>query len=119
MSDLGAATPAAPTALRKLVARAFRPHLVAYLLVNAGLTAVNVYQGAPWWAVWPLVLWGMLLMLHFLYHRATSVDEAWVEERTLDLRSKSYDMGHIDDIREHPTPSIKNEGKGNPPSGER
>jgi hypothetical protein len=119
MSNLGAATPAAPTALRKLVARAFRPHLVAYLLVNAGLTALNVYLGAPWWAVWPLVLWGLLLMLHFLYYRATSVDEAWVEERTLDLRSKSYDMGHIDDIREHPAPSVEDEGGGKRPSGGR
>ncbi len=92
--------------------RAFRPHLYAYLIVNAGLTALNVYAGAPWWAVWPLVLWGMLLMLHFLYYRATSVDEAWVEERTLDLHSKSYDMGHIDDIREHPARGIGEERGG-------
>ena len=97
---------------RRLLARAFRPHLTLYLLVNAGLTGLNVYLGAPWWAVWPLVLWGMLLMLHFLYHRTASVDDAWVEERTLDLRSKSYDMGHIDDIREHPAPGIKDEGGG-------
>jgi len=115
MSDAGAA----PSSLRGRIARAFRPHLLAYLLVNAGLTGVNVTMGAPWWAVWPLVLWGMLLMLHFLYYRATSVDEAWVEERTLDLRSKSYDMGHIDDIREHPAPSIENEGTGNPQSNRR
>jgi len=115
MSDAGVA----PAPLRGRIARAFRPHLVAYLLVNAALTGFNVTMGAPWWAVWPLVLWGMLLMLHFLYYRATSVDEAWVEERTLDLRSKSYDMGHIDDIREHPAPSIENEGTGNPQSNRR
>jgi hypothetical protein len=119
MSDPGAATPAAPAVLRKRVARAFGPHLVAYLLVNAGLTAVNVYMGAPWWAVWPLVAWGLLLMLHFLFYRTESVDDAWVEERTLELRSKSYDMGHIDDIRAHPAPSIREEGGGNPPPGGR
>jgi hypothetical protein len=113
------AMPAAPSPVRKRIARAFRPHLLVYLLVNACLTGVNVTMGAPWWAVWPLVLWGMLLMLHFLYYRATSVDEAWVEERTLELRSKSYDMGHIDDIREHPAPSIGNEDGGNPPSAGR
>lgn len=101
--------------LRKRVTRAFRPHLLVYLLVNAALTAANVYTGTPWWAVWPLVVWGLLLMLHFLFHRAASVDDAWVEERTLDLRSKSYDMGHIDDIRGHPSPSIKDEGGGAPP----
>jgi hypothetical protein len=32
--------------------------------------------------------------------KARSVDESWVEERTADLRSKSYDAGHIDDIAE-------------------
>ena len=111
MSEAGV-TPAAPSALRTRVARAFKPHVYAYLIVNAALTGVNVYAGAPWWAVWPLVLWGMLLMLHFLYCRATTVDEAWVEERTLDLRSKSYDAGHIDDIRNRPARSIEEEGSG-------
>ncbi|MND09496.1 hypothetical protein D3C83_328760 [compost metagenome] len=55
-------------------------------------------------------------MVHYLFHRAATVDEAWVEERTLDLHSKSYDAGHIDDIRGHPAPSIEQErrdaGKG-------
>lgn len=109
MSEPDATTPAASSALRRRLARAFRPHLYAYLIVNAVLTAVNVYTGAPWWGVWPLVLWGMLLMLHFLYHRTTSVEDAWVEERMLDLRSKSYDAGHIEDIRKHPAPSIEDE----------
>lgn len=97
---------------RERLVGAFRPHLYIYLAVNAGLTGINVATGAPWWAVWPLVLWGMLLMLHFLYCRATTVDETWVEERTLDLRSKSYDAGHIDDIRNHPARSIEEEGSG-------
>jgi hypothetical protein len=113
------ARPAAPSPLRRRIARSFRWHLLIYLLVNAALTAANVYTGAPWWAVWPLVVWGLLLMLHFLFHRAESVDDAWVEERTLDLRSKSYDMGHIDDIREHPAPSIRDPGGGDRPTGER
>jgi hypothetical protein len=30
--------------------------------------------------------------------KARSVDESWVSERTADLRSKSYDASHIDDI---------------------
>jgi len=104
---------------RSRVARTFKGHFLAYLLVNAVLTGVNVYMGAPWWAVWPLLVWGLLVMLHYLVYRAGSVKDAWVEERTLDLRSKSYDMGHIDDIREHPAPSIKNEGKPTPPPDKR
>jgi len=110
VSDPEAVALAAPTALRTRIARRFRPHLYVYLVVNAGLTGLNVYLGAPWWAVWPLVLWGLLVMLHFLYHRAVTVDDAWVEERTLDLRTRSYDLGHIDDIRKHPAPSIEDQG---------
>lgn len=113
------AAPAAHSPMRSRVARTFRVHLLIYLAVNAVLTGINIYAGAPWWAVWPLVMWGLLVMLHFLVYRTTSVDDAWVEERTLDLRSKSYDMGHIDDIREHPAPSLRDDKGGSPPPGKR
>lgn len=110
---------AAPSLWRLRLARTFKQHLVAYVALNVVLTGINIYTGAPWWAVWPLLIWGFLLMLHFLIYRATSVEDAWVEERMLDLRSKSYDMGHIDDIRKHPAPSIKDDKGGSPPSGAR
>lgn len=86
--------------------RAFRRHLLAYVLVNAVLTGINVATGAPWWAVWPLVIWGLGVMVHFLVYRAGTVDDAWVEERIEDLRSKSYDLSHMDDIRKHAAPSL-------------
>jgi hypothetical protein len=104
---------------RSRVSRTFKGHFLAYLLVNAVLTGINIYTGAPWWAVWPLLVWGLLVMLHYLVYRAGSVEDAWVEERTLDLRSKSYDMGHIDDIRKHPAPSIGDKASGAPPPGKR
>ena len=37
----------------------FRRHLAAYLVVNALLTGVNLAMGSPWWAFWPLILWGL------------------------------------------------------------
>lgn len=78
---------------------AFRRHLLAFIVVNVLLTAANLVTGAPWWAFWPLFVWALALMVHFLFYRASTVDEAWVDERTQDLRSKSYDLGHIDSIR--------------------
>jgi hypothetical protein len=39
-----------------------------------------------------------VLAVHYLIYKARSVDENWVEERTADLHSKSYDAGHIDQI---------------------
>lgn len=87
----------------------FRRHLQAFLLVNALLAAINIYTGPPWWTFWPLLVWGFVLLLHFLFHRARAVDEAWVEERTQEVRSRSYDVSHMDEIREHPAPSIADE----------
>jgi hypothetical protein len=39
-----------------------------------------------------------VLAVHLLAYKAGTVDEDWVAERTADLRSKSYDAGHIDQI---------------------
>ena len=39
-----------------------------------------------------------MLAVHYLIHKSRTVDENWVEERTADLHSKSYDAGHIDRI---------------------
>jgi hypothetical protein len=36
--------------------------------------------------------------VHYLVHKTRAVDERWVDERTADLHSKSYDAGHIDRI---------------------
>jgi hypothetical protein len=36
--------------------------------------------------------------VHYLVKKAETVDEAWVEERTANLHSKSYDASHIDQI---------------------
>jgi len=35
---------------------------------------------------------------HYLIYKARTVDESWVEERTADLHSKSYDAHHMDRI---------------------
>lgn len=93
---------------------AFGRHLLVYLLVNGMLTAANAYTGRPWWAFWPLAFWGLIVMLHYFFHRAATVDDAWVEERTQDLRSKSYDLSHIEDISEHPAAPVHSLGNGGP-----
>lgn len=36
--------------------------------------------------------------MHYLVHKTGTVDEDWVEERTANLHSKSYDAHHIDQI---------------------
>jgi hypothetical protein len=77
----------------------FRLHLWAFVLVNLALNATNWFVGDDWWAFWPLVVWGLLLGAHYLMYKSRRVNERWVEERTDDVRSKSYDRAHIDSIQ--------------------
>jgi hypothetical protein len=76
----------------------FRLHLWAFVLVNLALNAANWFVGDDWWAFWPLVVWGLVLGAHYLVHKSRRVDQRWVDERTDDVRSKSYDRAHIDSI---------------------
>lgn len=82
------------------VKRWFRRHLLLFCVVMGALTVVNVFVGGGWWSFWPLCAWGLALSLHFFYYKSVTVDEAWVEERTEDMRLRSYDLGHIHDIEE-------------------
>ena len=77
----------------------FRPHFWAFVVGNAALNAANWFSGDDWWAFWPLVVWGLLLGVHYLVYKSKRVDQRWVEERTDDVRSKSYDASHIDSIQ--------------------
>ena len=80
-------------------ARAFRLHALAFVLVNLALNAANWFAGGDWWAFWPLAAWAVALLAHYLMYKSRRVDDRWVEDRTDDVRSKSYDRAHIDSIQ--------------------
>jgi hypothetical protein len=88
------------TALGRATApkRALRLHAAIYVGCAGAVTAVNVATGGGWWSFWPLAVWAVALGVHYMVYKTRSVDESWVEERTADLRSKSYDASHIDVI---------------------
>ena len=97
----------APTTgiLERLCARLLDPvglrrHRNAFFVVVGSLTLINIVVGGGWWAIWPLLIWALLYFFHLCLVQATNVDDEWVDERTDDLRLKSYDLGHIDDIDE-------------------
>ena len=78
----------------------FRAHLRLYLVLGGGLTLVNLFAGAGWWSFAPVCGWGIVFSVHYLYVRAANVDDDWVRERTEDLGIRSYDLGHITDLKE-------------------
>lgn len=49
--------------------------------------------------VWPLLVWGFALFLHFLYVRSLNVDDDWASNRAADVAQHAYDSGHIEIIR--------------------
>lgn len=60
----------------------FRSHLIAYLLVNAGLFALDFLTGREdWWFHWTLIGWGIGLAVHFasVYWAPGPSREAMVE----------------------------------------
>jgi len=111
MPSADAAAPAARSARRN-----FRRHFAAFLVVNLALTAANIVDGAPWWAFWPLAVWSLPLLVHYLIYKASTIDDAWVDMRIEDLRSKSYDLSHIDDIKRTPTGASPERGLDEPRS---
>lgn len=68
----------------------FRSHLIAYLLVNAGLVAINLIQtpGGYFWAIWPIFGWGLGLAAHWVavYHFAGDLRERAVDAELKRLR---------------------------------
>jgi hypothetical protein len=84
------------TDLRRLAERradlklGFRAHLIAYLIVNVGLVAMNLIQtpNGYFWAIWPIIGWGLGLAAHYVtvFHFASSVRERAVEAELRRLR---------------------------------
>jgi 2TM domain-containing protein len=79
--------------------RVFRWHLALFCVLNVALTSANVLTGPPWWALWPLLVTGLALGLHYLLYKALSVDDRWAEERVEELNLKSYDRSHIEELK--------------------
>ena len=83
-----------------LITRLWRWHLFAYCASMGALIIVNIVVGGGWWTFWPMSAWGVVLAFHFFYYKSVTVDDRWVRERTDDLRLRSYDLSHIQDIED-------------------
>jgi hypothetical protein len=83
----------------ELATRYFRPHAWAY--GSAVLLALMLALGSvELWLFWPLMVWTVLFLLHFLVVKSLDVDSDWVAERTEKTAMKAFDISHIESIRE-------------------
>ena len=82
--------------LRRLAIRradmklAFRSHMMAYVVVNAGLVAIYVMTsfGDYFWPIWPMLGWGIGLGTHAVsvYTNGENVRGRLIEEELEKLR---------------------------------
>ncbi|WP_156795869.1 2TM domain-containing protein [Bradyrhizobium icense] len=79
--------------------RYFLWHVWFFVSANLILNGLNFLTGRPWWAFWPLLVTSPLLAAHYLFYKTATVDERWADARTEELNLKSYDRGHIEDIK--------------------
>jgi hypothetical protein len=68
----------------------FTAHATLYVLVMAALIVLNLFLTGVWWFVIPLVGWGIVLALHYLYLRrggkADANQQAWTEQQATTAR---------------------------------
>lgn len=72
---------------------AFAGFAALTLIANLGFDA-----GLP--LFWPIAAWSVAVAIHFFIASAADVSEDWIEDKTLDLKMRSYDFGHIDNIKD-------------------
>jgi hypothetical protein len=78
----------------------FGRHLAAFVVIVAVLVVADIVIGGGLALFWPLGAWSVLLAIHYFIASAYDVDEAWVDEKIMDLRTRSYDFDHIQNIEQ-------------------
>jgi hypothetical protein len=56
-------------------------HLMVYTVVNLSLFIIDALSGDGWWFYWPLLGWGIGLVLHLLTLSAPVFSPGWAERR--------------------------------------
>lgn len=46
--------------------KGFYSHLATYVVMMTLLAVIDYLTGATWWVVWPMIGWGMAIVLHAL-----------------------------------------------------
>ena len=70
----------------------FYVHLLVFVLVNAGLYAINTINGGMRWHVWPLGWWGLGLAIHgivtFIGLRGDGLRERMIADEVERLKAR-------------------------------
>lgn len=59
-------------------------HIVVYVIINAGLFGINWLTRSadgPWWFIWPLMGWGLGLVIHIATTVLPVFSDHWVDRK--------------------------------------
>ena len=71
----------------------FYIHLLVYLVVNAGIFAINWFTtggDGGWWFQWSLIGWGIGLAVHTVVVIAPVFSDQWVDRKAERLMHRGY-----------------------------
>jgi|TARA_B100002003_G_C13601837_1_gene310273 hypothetical protein len=76
----------------------FRYHALVLAITVCLLLSIEWALGARWSLFWPLIIWGLMVSIHYFVSAAFDINEVWADDRVVDVKTRSYDLGHIMNI---------------------
>ena len=88
--------------LNRFLLESYSWHQVIFLIGLTGLIVLDLAFLEGWGTFWVMLAWGLVFGIHFMVFRSQTVDERWVQERTIFDVQRPWDTGHIQDIKKSP-----------------
>lgn len=65
-------------------------HLLVFVVINGGLFGINALTRGDggWWFHWPLLIWGLGLVVHLMTVVFPVFSDTWVERRAEEIVSR-------------------------------
>ena len=91
-------------------------HAYALSLVLVPVWVIDFFVPGGWSSFWLTMLWFMVFAGHYFFLRALASSDDWANDRALELKVRSYDVRHIQEI-ERSAAAGKWPGKRGPKAG--
>lgn len=89
-----------PSPWAQMLGQYLNRHIMTYAVAAVVVVLWNILSPADRGLFIPMLLWGVVVLAHYLTVRAINTDPDWVEERSEQITMNASDLSHIEDIRE-------------------
>ncbi|MGD9617077.1 MAG: 2TM domain-containing protein [Alphaproteobacteria bacterium] len=100
-----------PERLKRFGVAGFGTHFLVF--AAAAVASLALAAATDWrWLYWVPAGWGVLLLVHYLIYKASTMNESWIERRADEPRSKSDGRVHIEGLQSDQTRDASQAGGG-------